>query len=160
MNRELEAADKTEGESKRPLKQHGLIDDLWEIGLARHVIARSGGDPDGICPIHIDLDEDAGEAYISSFGKPEVVEKLDRALKVGQVKHKMFGIKRYPGDPGFPVEAAQKVMGPHIIRTIKSWRENSRLPLPPLPLEGKAVELEESVEEKLTQFFGLNRNSE
>ena len=158
MDNQSKSIQQTRGEHEKPLKPFVLADDLWETGIARHIITRTGGNGDETCRVHTDLDENAGEACVDSFGKPEVLEKLDRAFKMGQFKHRMHNIKRYPSDPDFPIQAAQRVMGPHIARTLKSWRERHGGLLPPPPLEEEVVQLEEVFEERLTQFFGRDKN--
>ena len=159
MDNEAKSIKQTEGE-REPLKPNLLVDDLWEDGFSRHVITKIGGDGDGTCRVYADLDESADKAYITSFGKPEVLEKLDRVLKMRQFEHRMFRIKRYPGDPGFPIEKAQRLMRPHVFRTLKKWRENSRLPLLPPPFEEEAVRLEEAFGQDLDQLLSRDTSSE
>jgi len=141
-------------ESGKALKPYVCIDDMWETGIARHVVDKMGGNGDETSRVHVHVDETTGKACITSFGKPEVLEKLDHAFKVGKFEHRMYKIKKYPSDAGFPFEAIQKVMRPYLFRTIQCWRQDAELPKP--FFEEDAIKLEKAFEKSIAIFGGDN----
>jgi hypothetical protein len=162
VNEERKIAKKTVAGKVEPLKRGVLRDDLWEDVAIRHSVAKCGGDEDGTCRVHPEVDEETGKARLTSVGKPEVLERLDRVLRAKEVDHERLEVQSYPGDAGFPAEKAREIVAPRLFRTLRAIREELGLPEPPL-LEERTVELERTVERGLDQLLGQGstpRNSE
>jgi len=152
MNEKLSNNEREQNGRQSGLKPYLLIDDLFETGIARHVIGRMGGDPDETCRVHIKNDQVSGKVSINSFGKAEVLEKLDQALSNGVYEHHMTKIKHYPSDENFPQQAIDMVMRPQIARTLQSWRQ--RKGLPSLPFENAVVQVERVINDGLNLLTG------